>query len=83
MIIPCGINYNIPINHPSYSGVYQDEAKNEIPTKRSGKMMMLNDINDNILISHPSYWGLYQYEAKMRSLQRDKYVLGWEPNQKI
>ena len=32
--------------------------------RRTGKMMIINDINDNILISHPSYWGLYQYEAK-------------------
>ena len=29
-----GINDNIQISHPSYSGVYQYEAKNESSTKR-------------------------------------------------
>ena len=34
MIILRGITDNIIISHPSYSGVYQDEAKNEIFIKR-------------------------------------------------
>ena len=34
MIIIHGINDNILISHPSNSCVYQDEAKNEISTKR-------------------------------------------------
>ena len=34
MMIICGINYNILIPHLSYSGVYQDEEKNESSKKR-------------------------------------------------
>ena len=30
----CGINDNILIPRPSYSGMYQDEAKTESSTKR-------------------------------------------------
>ena len=34
MILLCDINKNIPIYHPYYLGVYQDESENEIFTKR-------------------------------------------------
>ena len=50
--------------------------------RRAGQMVLLHGINDNIIIPHPSYSGVYQDEEKMRSLIRDKYVFGIEPNQK-
>ena len=35
-----------------------------------------------MIIPHPSYLGVYQDEEKMRSLQSDKYLLGWNQTKK-
>ena len=48
-----------------------------------GIMMIIFSINDSIPIINLFYLAVYQDKAKkMRALQRDKYCLELEPNQK-